>query len=179
MKLRNYITLSLISALLLGCGQQAATTQTLESPVAESPTASTTATQSETQSATTTAQASTEQKVLKSGSFVSGEHPTEGTVQIVDRGGKRFIQLTNGFKTFDMGPDLVVILHRSDNVLSTTKPPAYPLKEGDYVLIDELQKFSGAQTYEVPANVNLNEYKSAAIWCRKFNATFGAAKLST
>jgi ABC-type uncharacterized transport system auxiliary subunit len=175
MKLRNYMALGLISALLLGCGQQAATTQTPESPVAESPAVSTTTNQAE----TTTAQASTEQKVLKSGRFVSGEHPTEGTVQVVDKGGKRIIQLDKSFKTFDMGPDLVVILHRSDNVLSTTKPPAYSLKEGDYVFIDELQKFSGAQTYEIPANVNLDEYKSVAIWCRKFNATFGAAKLST
>ncbi|MEH1971040.1 DM13 domain-containing protein [Nostoc sp.] len=27
--------------------------------------------------------------------------------------------------------------------------------------------------------MNLADYKSAAIWCRQFNATFGAAKLSS
>jgi hypothetical protein len=76
-----------------------------------------------------------------------------------------------------MGPDLVVILHRSSDVLSTTKPPAFPLKEGDYVILAPLKQFSGAQEYAIPSTVNLADYQSAAIWCRKFNATFGTAKL--
>ncbi|MGG6263673.1 DM13 domain-containing protein [Leptolyngbya sp. AN03gr2] len=41
----------------------------------------------------------------------------------------------------------------------------------------QFKQFNGAQTYEIPADVNLNDYKSAAIWCRRFNATFGAATL--
>ena len=27
------------------------------------------------------------------------------------------------------------------------------------------------------SNVNIEDYKSVAIWCEKFNATFGAARL--
>jgi hypothetical protein len=73
---------------------------------------------------------------------------------------------------------LVVILHRSDNVIGSTKPPSYSLKKGDYVVLGRLQKFSGAQSYAIPKNINLADYKSAVIWCRKFNATFGAAKLN-
>lgn len=115
---------------------------------------------------------------LKSGKFVSGEHPTQGTARVIRINGKSFLDLDQSFKTFDMGPDLVVILHRSSDVLGSTKPPAYPLKSGDYVLLAPLRKFSGAQRYAIPTNVNLANYKSAAIWCRRFNATFGAAKLN-
>lgn len=74
---------------------------------------------------------------------------------------------------------MVVILHRSDNVINSTKPPSYPLKKGDYIILAPLKKYSDAQTYPIPNNINLADYKSAAIWCRKFNPTFGAANLSS
>ena len=63
------------------------------------------------------------------------------------------------------------------DVIGSTKPPAYPITEGEYVVLASLQEYSGAQSYEIPENINLEEFQSAAIWCRKFNATFGAAKL--
>ncbi len=113
----------------------------------------------------------------KSGTFVSGEHETKGGVKLLNQGGKRVLQLDQNFSTFNMGPDLVVILHRSENVIASTKPPAHALKSGDYVILAPLQKFQGAQTYTIPENVNLANYPSVAIWCRKFNATFGAARL--
>lgn len=114
----------------------------------------------------------------KIGTFVSGEHPTQGTASITTKSGQSFIELDKSFKTSNSGPDLVVILHRSDNVIASTKPPSYSLKKGDYVILGRLQKSSGVQSYAIPKNINLADYKSAVIWCRKFNATFGAAKLS-
>lgn len=134
---------------------------TLESPL-ESPIA---------QSAPATAQ------VLRSGQFASGEHPTAGTAQLIQQDGGVVLQLDDTFQTSTLGPDLVVILHRSTNVLGETEPPAYPINEGDYVLLGELQAYSGTQSYTIPADINLAEYPSAAIWCRRFNATFGAALL--
>lgn len=116
-------------------------------------------------------------KVLAAGNLVNGEHPTSGRVQIVQQGKDRVLELGADFKTFDMGPDLVVILHRSPNVIGSTTPPAYPIKEGDYVLLAPLKSFTGAQRYPIPAAINLADYPSAAIWCRRFNATFGAAQL--
>jgi hypothetical protein len=116
---------------------------------------------------------------IKSGNFVSGEHTTTGTVRLTTKDGKSFIELEKSFKTSESGPDLVVILHRSDNVIKSTKPPYYSLKKGDYIVIAPLQKYSGAQKYSIPDNINLADYKSVAIWCRKFNATFGAATLSS
>lgn len=115
--------------------------------------------------------------VIKSGNFKSGEHPTQGNARIVTQNGKSFLELGQGFKTSSSGPDLVVVLHRSNNVLGSTTPPDYPLKNGDYIVLAPLRKFNGAQRYAIPANVNLANFQSAAIWCRKFNATFGAATL--
>lgn len=112
---------------------------------------------------------------IKVGSFVSGEHTTQGTVRLMSEKEQTIIKLDSDFKTSEMGPDLVVILHRSEDVIGSTKPPAYAIQEGDYVVIAPLNKFSGMQEYIVPENINLAEYKSVAIWCRKFNATFGSA----
>lgn len=114
---------------------------------------------------------------LKSGAFVSGEHETKGSVKIIQAQGKRYIELGQDFSTFEMGPDLVVILHRSNNVIGTTQPPAYALNAKDYVIIAPLKNFKGLQRYEIGNTINLDEYKSVGIWCRKFNATFGAATL--
>lgn len=115
--------------------------------------------------------------VLKSGNFQAGEHPTQGKVRIVTQNGKRFLELDQAFKTSSSGPDLVVALHRSPDVLGMTAPPAYPLREGEYVVLAPLQKFNGAQRYALPDAMNLAEFQSAVIWCRQFNATFGAAML--
>lgn len=120
----------------------------------------------------------TKSSIISSGSFVNGEHPTSGNVRIVKRNGKRFLELDKNFRTSSSGPDLVVILHRKADVIGSTVPPAYPINKKDYVVLSRLQKFNGAQSYAIPNNINLNEFKSAAIWCRQFNATFGAAKLS-
>jgi hypothetical protein len=119
-----------------------------------------------------------EGSVLSSGSFVAGEHPTQGTVRITNQSGKRVLELDQTFETSTSGPDLVVILHRSPDVIGSTTPPAFPINEGDYVLLAPLKSYSGAQSYDIPDSVNLEEYQSAAIWCRQFNATFGAATLS-
>jgi Electron transfer DM13 len=114
---------------------------------------------------------------LKSGTFVRAEQPTRGGASIVTQNGRSFLQLDAGFKTSSQGPDLVVALHRSRNVLGTTKAPNYALKGGDYIVLSRLKKYSGAQRYAIPANINLANYRSAVIWCRKFNATFGVASL--
>jgi Electron transfer DM13 len=114
---------------------------------------------------------------LKSGQFVRGEQATRGGASIVTKNGRSFLQLDSAFKTSSQGPDLVVVLHRSGNVLGTTQAPNYALKGGDYVVLSRLKKYSGDQSYAIPANINLANYRSAAIWCRKFNATFGVARL--
>lgn len=108
--------------------------------------------------------------VAGSGSFKAAEHPTQGKVSVVTEQGKRYLKFDENFKT-DNGPDVFVILYRSD------APPQSGIKEKDYVSIARLQKIRGSQRYALPENVKLADFRSVAIWCRKFNATFGYAPL--
>ncbi|NJR73373.1 MAG: DM13 domain-containing protein [Scytonema sp. CRU_2_7] len=165
MKLKDFLLSSIVSLVIVSCAREV---RSAETHVAVKTQANPVVELAKSQIST----------AKKSGTFVSGEHTTQGTVSITTKNGKSFLELEKSFKTSNSGPDLVVILHRSDNVIGSTKPPSYPLKKGDYIILGRLQKFSGAQTYAIPNNINLAEYKSAVIWCRKFNATFGAAKLS-
>ncbi|MBD2387500.1 DM13 domain-containing protein [Cylindrospermum sp. FACHB-282] len=108
--------------------------------------------------------------VAKSGNFKAGEHSTQGTVSVVTKQGKRYLEFDQRFKTNE-GPDVFVILYRSD------MPPIYGIKKKDYMSIARLQKTSGSQRYALPDNVKLADFRSVAVWCRKFNATFGYAPL--
>lgn len=151
MKFKHLAVLGIAALLTIGCAREVSSNQ---SDVQLSP-------------ATTVATNAT-----PSGSFKAGEHPTQGTVSIATENGKLYLELDQNFKSDD-GPDLFVILHRSD------APPVYGIQNKDYVSIARLQKTSGAQRYAVPDNVKLADFKSVAIWCRKFNATFGYAPLGS
>lgn len=176
MKLRNLFILGLSSLVMVGCVREVSNNQVNESPIAVNASVPVSSTQAQPLAQSAQSPNST---AIKSGTFVSGEHTTQGKVRITTKNGKSFLELEKSFKTSESGPDLVVILHRSGNVINSTKPPSYPLKKGDYIVLAPLQKYSGAQTYSIPQNINLGDYKSAAIWCRKFNATFGAANFSS
>ncbi|MGI0493918.1 DM13 domain-containing protein [Alkalinema pantanalense CENA528] len=181
MKSRILAILCLAPLLILGCTSQSPPSATSPqassqaSPIDRSTADPTAATPT---ASTKTAPQATSTKAIKSGSFVSGEHETKGTLNILTQNGQSTLVLDRTFKTSELGPDLVVVLHRSNNVLGSTKPPAYPLKEGDYVVLAPLQKFSGSQQYAIPNSINLADYQSIVIWCRKFNATFGVAQLT-
>ncbi|MGL5061605.1 MAG: DM13 domain-containing protein [Microcoleus sp.] len=173
----NFASITFVLTIAIGCtkitGDRTAiassgTSETTPTPAAASPPTPPPAT------LPATAQAA---KVLASGTFVNGEHPTKGTARIVQKGNQRILELDRAFQTSTSGPDLVVILHKSPDVIGSTVPPAYPIKKGDYVLIAPLKSYSGAQSYVIPASINSEDFASAAILCRKFNATFGAARL--
>lgn len=104
----------------------------------------------------------------KSGQFVTAEHETQGTARIVTENGQRYLEFDSAFRS-DNGPDLFVLLHRE------SRPSSY--KKGDFVRLGRLQSTNGKQRYAIPADVSINEFKSAVIWCRAFNATFGFAPL--
>ncbi len=109
---------------------------------------------------------------LRSGTFRPAEHPTQGKVTILREGDRRYLVLGDDFNT-DAGPDLFVVLHRSDKLSATSK-----FAEGDYLSLAPLRQTSGGQRYAIPDAANLEDYAAVAIWCRQFNATFGFAPLS-
>lgn len=106
----------------------------------------------------------------QSGIFQTGEHPTTGNVRVITEQGTRYLEFDQNFKTVK-GPDLFVILYKDSTV------PIYGIKDKDYAQIARLQKLSGVQRYVIPNNVKLADYKSVAVWCHQFNATFGYAPL--
>ena len=117
----------------------------------------------------TTVVAKKSQSVIASGSFVKSEKATTGQAKIVNMNGKRYLKFDKAFSTGN-GPDVKVILHKSSNVPGN-------IKEGNYITLAPIKSFNGAQTYEIPDNVNLDDFKSVGIWCEEFNATFGYASL--
>ena len=78
-------------------------------------------------------------------------------------------EFSKGFTTA-RGPKVRVVLHRNSTV-------PVNLNERNYVTLANLQRFDGAQRYEIPDNFDLDDFKSVAIWCEEFNVTFGFARL--
>ncbi|MGB7250098.1 MAG: DM13 domain-containing protein, partial [Phormidesmis sp.] len=50
-----------------------------------------------------------------------------------------------------------------------------PFSVRTIVNLGRLEKTDGAQRYAIPADVDIEALKSAVIWCRQFDVTFGYA----
>lgn len=109
--------------------------------------------------------------LLTSGQFVTVDqsHATTGTARIVEKDGQRILEFDGAFDTA-RGPAVQVVLYKGDSV-------PVSLAESDYVYIADLKSFEGSQGYVLPADLNLDDYGSVAIWCAEFNVTFGYADL--
>lgn len=106
-----------------------------------------------------------------SGRFVTvkQEKSTTGTARIVREGDKTYLEFDGAFSTAN-GPDVNVILHHNNSV-------GVNLNEGEYFTLASLKSQTGAQRYELPGYLNVDDYNSVVIWCRKFNVSFGYATL--
>jgi hypothetical protein len=107
-------------------------------------------------------------KTLVSGTFTEQDHPTKGKVKVVEEQGQKYLEFDRSFLS-ENGPDLFVILHRS------SQPEKYDAT--NYVNLGRLKNVKGQQRYEIPPTVKVAEFKSATIWCKQFNSTFGVATL--
>jgi hypothetical protein len=112
---------------------------------------------------------------LASGSFVSHEHETTGTVRVIEHpDGTRQLAIENLETT--NGPDVHVWLS------------AGPVVEGidgwfvagghPYVDLGLIKGNQGNQLYDIPAEVDLAAYPTVDLWCVQFSVSFGAAALS-
>ncbi len=100
--------------------------------------------------------------------FVSVAHSTSGAAQIVEVDGQSYLEFDSAFSS-NSGPDLFVLLH------TDAAPESY--SPDNYVSLGQLQQVAGAQRYAIPENVDISAFKSAVIWCRQFDVTFGYATL--
>ena len=113
------------------------------------------------------------------GSFQMAEAPVAGSFSIKKDGGRQVLSLSSDFKTNDQAPDLKVILSPSKTPLASTKAPGFPLKPGSYTILASLKSSKGAQSYEIPASIDLKAQGSVLIWCKQFNATMAWAPLKS
>jgi hypothetical protein len=107
------------------------------------------------------------------GPFQDRSHPAEGTAEVLNDGtDQRFLRFEE-FAT-DNGPDL--------NVYLATAPGDAPASdfgvEGQYVDLGDLKGNTGPQNYEIPADVDLDEFGTVVIWCVRFGVAFGTAEIS-
>jgi hypothetical protein len=114
-----------------------------------------------------------EPEALYTGKLEEKAHPTSGRATIYKSGdGKQYLRLTD-FTTSN-GPDVHVVLVRSED-----KALAQDIVAGDldHVELGSLKGNRGDQNYDVPGVVDLEKYQAVAIYCERFHAIFGVAKL--
>jgi hypothetical protein len=115
----------------------------------------------------------TEPMVLGKGDFRGLAHETKGLAAVYQLpDGKRLLRLSN-FETSN-GPDVHVYL-----VAAEVAKDNDTVKRAGFIDLGSLKGNKGDQNYEVPADADLNKYKSVSIWCARFGVNFGAATLGS
>ena len=106
--------------------------------------------------------------------LLAGEaHPTTGRATIYKTpNGKRYLRLTD-FSTSN-GPDVHVILAESGDPSLNQKIVKGQL---DSVELGPLKGNQGDQNYDLSSPVDLQKYDAVVIYCERFHAVFGVAKL--
>ena len=88
-------------------------------------------------------------------------HRVSGDALVLESGDQKFLRFENFEST--NGPDLKVYL--SDD-----------LRASDFISLGELKGNIGNQNYELPSDVDLEQYPYVLIWCERFSVLFGSAK---
>jgi len=105
-----------------------------------------------------------ESKSSRSFSIVgTSGHPASGTIRIINTDNQNYIRYEN-FKTIN-GPDIFVYL-------------AKDLGAKEYINLGAVKATEGNVNYEIPNNVNVNEYRYVMVWCKAFGVLFNYADLS-
>lgn len=121
------------------------------------------------------ADATADPVVLASGSFISHEHETAGTVTVLQLAdGSRVLRLED--LSTSNGPDLKVWL--TDAPVIEGPDGWRVFDDGAWADLGALKGNVGSQNYAIPADVDLAALTSVSIWCDRFDVSFGAALLA-
>jgi hypothetical protein len=115
-------------------------------------------------------------QVLAAGTFVTHEHQTTGSAQILRLADGRNQLVLRDLATSN-GPDLRVWLTDQPLVEGTAGWRVFD--DGAWVELARLKGNRGDQVYEIPDSVHPADFRSVSIWCRRFAVSFGAAELKT
>ena len=116
---------------------------------------------------------SSEPEALYTGKLEGKIHQTSGRATVYkSTDGKEYLRLSD-FTTSN-GPDVHVLLVRAED-----KALGGEIVKGelDGVELGTLKGNQGDQNYDLPASVDLNKYQAVAIYCERFHAIFGVARL--
>lgn len=111
--------------------------------------------------------------LLSSSEWISIGHPGSGTVLVYRQPDGSHVVRFEDLEVSN-GPDLLVILSAAPLVDDRN---AY--SQAEYLSLGDLKGNIGNQNYVVPAEVNLDDYQTVAIWCRRFDYTFNAADINS
>ena len=112
---------------------------------------------------------------VASGSFSDADrsHRGSGTVELFENpSGGLVLRFTN-FEVTN-GPDLEVWMVQGENIQSSAD-----VKTREYVSLGQLKGNIGDQNYELPSDINWQEFPSVVIWCEQFGVLFSPATLQT
>jgi hypothetical protein len=110
--------------------------------------------------------------VLAIGRFHSVSHETRGAATIHQLGdGKRFVRFTT-FETSN-GPDVRIYLVATNDATDNKT-----VTRAGFVDLGAMKGNRGDQNYDIPSNIDLNQYQSVTIWCRRFGVNFATAPLT-
>jgi Electron transfer DM13 len=116
---------------------------------------------------------SSEPEALFTGRLEGKVHQTSGRATIYkSTGGRVYLRLSD-FTTSN-GPDVHVLLAKAED-----KALEQEIVKGnlDSVELGTLKGNQGDQNYDLPATADLNQYQAVVIYCERFHAIFGVAKL--
>ena len=100
--------------------------------------------------------------LIKSGTLVGVGHTVSGTAAIYESTGKKTVLLDP--YSSQNGPDLKVYLSKDE-------------KASSYISLGKLKSTDGKQSYEIPDNPDVTDYKFVLVWCEQFTVIFGKAEL--
>jgi hypothetical protein len=100
--------------------------------------------------------------LLSTGPMMGVGHTVNGTASIYEMSGKKIVYLSPYMS--QNGPDLRVYLSKDGDAT-------------DYINLGKLKSTSGKQSYAVPGNPDVSDYKFVIIWCQQFTVLFGVAEL--
>ena len=113
--------------------------------------------------------------LISSGVLSEIHAPTTGTIAIVKLASGKLVLRISNLKT-EAAPDLHVWLHEKANIVAKDEAG---LRSGKYLELGKLKgAFKGDSEYNLPANIKLEQWKSAVIWCDQFSVAFGVATLN-
>lgn len=109
--------------------------------------------------------------VIGQGQFVDGDsfHKGSGTATLYEGPNGEYLLRLDDFAATN-GPDLHVLL-------SANPTPVDHDSLGDYLDLGSLKGNIGDQNYEIPAGIDVQQYKSVIVYCLPFQVIFATATL--